>query len=135
MFHYPGDIRNRIRDNCRSGRKALIMSLFRLTYETVSETVVVQEASTDLDDYSGRTYETVIRYRSGPSQRRVEYISIPACLRKQCTETVVVQDASTELVTIPATLRNCDQIQSWFTPQSVDYVSPFRPFTKQYLKL
>jgi len=62
------------------------------TYETVAETVVVQEAGTEL-------------------------VTIPATF-ETVTETVVVQEASTDLVTIPATYETVTDVVV-VTPQSV----------------
>ena len=68
------------------------------TFRTVTETVVVQEASTELITIPavyGTVSETVV-----VKPQSVEYVSIPAEYETY-NETIVVQEASTELVTVP----------------------------------
>ena len=68
------------------------------SFRTVSETVVVQEASTELVAIPP-VYETVSE-TVVVQPESVEYVTIPA-VYENYTETVVVQEASTELVTVP----------------------------------
>ena len=68
------------------------------SFRTVTETVVVQEASTELVAIPP-VYETVSE-TVVVQPESVEYTTIPATYENY-TETVVVQEASTELVTVP----------------------------------
>lgn len=68
------------------------------SFRTVTETVVVQEASTELVSIPP-VYETVSE-TVVVQPESVEYVTVPP-VYENFTETVVVQEASTELVTIP----------------------------------
>ena len=112
------------------------------SFRTVTETVVVQEASTELVSVPavyGTATETVV-----VQPESVEYTSIPATYEtvqeavvvqeastqlvsippvyETVSETVVVQEASTELVTVPATYTTVSETVV-VQPQSVDYVT------------
>ena len=76
------------------------------SFRTVTETVVVQEASTELVAVPP-VYETVSETVVVQAES-VEYTTIPATYENY-TETVVVQEASTELVTIPATFETVQE--------------------------
>ena len=80
-------------NNSGSSRGAL-----NSTFRTVSETVVVQEASTELVAVPA-TYDTVTE-TVVVQPASFEYVAVPA-VYENYTDTVVVQEASTELVTIP----------------------------------
>ena len=68
-------------------------------YETITETVVVQNAATELV-VSPPVYDWVDGEIPGSS---VEYVSTPP-VYETVTETIVTQEASTELVVVPAVL-------------------------------
>jgi len=93
-------------------RQSKNLSLFKkrqqpATFETVTETVVVQPQSVDYVTVPAKyeTYQEAVVVQEAST----ELVTIPATF-ETVTETVVVQEASTELVTIPATYENhsCD---------------------------
>jgi len=105
------------------------------SFRTVSETVVVQEASTELVVIPP-VYETVTQTVVVQPQS-VEYTTIPA-VYETYQDTVVVQEASTELVTVPPvfeTVTDTVVVQEASTEPQVLNTQPCLRLMKPFKKL